>query len=254
MHRWLRRGLLMLFALNQVIALVSFLTPLPFPTFLLPASTLIMLGVALLHAAARYGWRRALLFWVLTTAITLLLEALGVSTGWVYGPYHYTERLGPRFLGLVPYIIPAAWFMALYPATVVAERALPLRRPMRTPRWALPLLAGMTMTAWDLVMDPMMVAHQHWVWEVPGAYFGVPIHNFVGWWVTTVLVVSSFLVLGRPQVPQPHPDDREAVIAYGLISLGNVLQALALGLPGPALVGFFATAPWVWIGWWGTSS
>lgn len=247
----LRRLLLGFFALTEFIALVCFLTPLSFPSFLLPLSTVAMLGVALLHASQRYGWPRAALFWALTTLLTMLLEAVGVYTGWIYGPYHYTTKLGPRFLGLVPYLIPAAWFMALYPATVVAERALPRPWPSRRQRWVLPLLAGMTMTAWDLVMDPMMTAYRHWVWEAKGAYFGIPLHNFVGWWLTTVLVVGSFLALGRPPVPHSHPDDREAVLAYGLIGLGNVIHAAALGLPGPALVGLFAIAPWVWLGWWG---
>ena len=247
----IRRLLLGLFALAEIAALIGFLTPWTVPGFLLPLSTLTMLGVALLHAGARYGWPRAVLFWGLTTLLTLLLEAVGVATGWIYGPYHYTSRLGPRFLGLVPYLIPAAWFMALYPATVVAEGALPRHWPSRRQRWLLPLLAGMVMTAWDLVMDPMMVAHQHWIWETPGGYFGIPLHNFAGWWLTTALVVGSFLLLAKPPVPNPHPDDREAVLAYGLIGLGNVLHAAALGLPGPALVGLFAITPWVWLGWWG---
>ncbi len=251
MNRRIRHALLLFFAGTQLLALVSLLTPLPFPQKLLSLSTLAMLAVALLHAEVRYGRRRAWLFWALTAGLTLLLETLGVATGWVYGAYHYTDKLGPRFLGLVPYLIPAAWFMALYPATVIAERALPRHWSPRWQRWALPFLAGMVMTAWDLVMDPLMTSAQHWVWEQPGAYFGIPLHNFLGWWGTTALVVAAFLLLGKVEVPHAHPSDREAVLAYGLIGLGNVLHTWALGLSGPALVGLFAIAPWVWLGWWG---
>jgi uncharacterized membrane protein len=39
--------------------------------------------------------------------------------------YHYTALLGPKFLGLVPYLIPAAWFMMNYPSFVIAERLIP---------------------------------------------------------------------------------------------------------------------------------
>ena len=53
------------------------------------------------------------------------------------------------------------------------------------------------MTAWDLVMDPMMVAGGHWVWEVEGAYFGVPLQNFWGWWLTTFVTFILFLALAR---------------------------------------------------------
>ncbi|NTW35817.1 MAG: carotenoid biosynthesis protein, partial [Syntrophobacteraceae bacterium] len=41
------------------------------------------------------------------------------------------------------------------------------------------------MTAWDVMMDPMMVRGQHRVWEADSAYFGIPLQNFWGWWLTT---------------------------------------------------------------------
>ena len=249
----LRRALLILYTFLVALALFCFVTPYTLPGFVLPATTVTMLIFALLHARGRYGWRRALLFWAWTTGVTLLLESIGVVTGWVYGPYHYTTRLGPRFLGLVPYQIPMAWFMALYPAMVVAERALPCAWSTRRKRWALPVVAGLTMTAWDLVMDPLMVAGKHWVWEVAGAYFGIPLQNFLGWWVTVIIVVAGFLLWGGGRMAADPPPDREAVLAYALIGLGNVAHALALGYPGPALVGFFALFPWVWIGWWGAA-
>ena len=36
------------------------------------------------------------------------------------------------------------------------------------------------MTAWDVGMDPMMVAAGNWIWETEGAYFGVPLQNYWG--------------------------------------------------------------------------
>ncbi len=254
MLRTLRRLLLALYGALALLVVLFLLTPPPVPSAFLPASTLVMLAFALLHAGARYGWGRALLFWGVTSILTLGFEALGVSTGWIYGPYHYTARLGPRFLGLVPYQIPLAWFMMLYPATVVAERALPAGWPEHRKRWVLPLLAGLAMTAWDLVMDPFMAGGRYWVWEVEGAYFGVPVHNFGGWWLTATVAVAVFLGLGRVSRPRAHPDDREAVVAYALVALGNVAHAALLGYWGPALVGFFALVPWVWLGWWGAGS
>ncbi len=81
--------------------------------FVLP---LLALGFVLTHSAARAGWRKAAFLFTLTIAVTLLMESLGVATGWVFGRYHYTDVLGPLFLGLVPYVVPIVWLNMLYPS------------------------------------------------------------------------------------------------------------------------------------------
>jgi putative membrane protein len=113
------------------------------------------------------------------------------------------------------------------------------------------------MTAWDLAMDPMMVAGGHWIWDVNGAYFGVPLQNFWGWWVTTFVTFALFLVLGRIR-PREKPlterrFDRLAIISYAITGLSTVLVVLQSGSGGPALVGLFAMLPWVLWGWWVTN-
>jgi uncharacterized membrane protein len=39
--------------------------------------------------------------------------------------YHYTDKLGYKFLELVPLIIPVAWFMLSYPSFIIANRLIP---------------------------------------------------------------------------------------------------------------------------------
>ncbi len=87
-----------------------------------PLVTLTGFTFALLHAAQREGWEGALRLLALVFVVSLLFESIGVATGLVYGPYHYTDHLGPKFLGLVPYLIPVAWFMMSYPSFVIADR------------------------------------------------------------------------------------------------------------------------------------
>ena len=137
---------------------------------------------ALLHAWMAWGGLRAGALLALTAVLSWAFEAVGVATGWIYGPYHYTELLGPRLAG-VPLLIPVAWFMMSYPSLVMA-RAL-LRPRAAHSAWRLAGLAAVVMTAWDLVMDPLMARIGFWVWELEGAYFGVPIQNFFGWLLTT---------------------------------------------------------------------
>ncbi|PIZ25795.1 MAG: carotenoid biosynthesis protein, partial [Chloroflexi bacterium CG_4_10_14_0_8_um_filter_57_5] len=45
---------------------------------------------ALVHACQREGWERALRLLALVFGVSLLFESVGVATGLIYGPYHYT--------------------------------------------------------------------------------------------------------------------------------------------------------------------
>ena len=163
------------------------------PWFYLPnlgniGFTLVFVLFSVLHCAACAGWKRTALFFVLAASVSYLLEELGVRTGWVYGAYHYSEMLGPK-LGHVPALIPLAWFMMIYPSWVVAEALL---RGVDTHSAAglvgQAVIAAMVMTAWDTVMDPVMAAAGNWIWERGGSYFGVPLHNYLGWLLTTFFV------------------------------------------------------------------
>ena len=242
--------LLIVYAALTVYTVASGFLGQRYQPFFTPLLSLLAFLFALLHASLRIGPRRGLLLLILTFSVSLLFESVGVLTGLVYGPYHYTDRLGPRFLGLVPYLIPIAWFMMMYPATIIAERLAPQGWPRWAWRLAVATLGGLVMTAWDLSMDPMMVAGGHWVWEVQGAYFGIPLHNFWGWWLTTFVTFGLYLWAGKivPSQRASPGFDRLAVISYGVTGLGSVFVDFQIGLGGAALTGLFAMAPWVLMG------
>jgi len=163
--------------------------------------TLCFTAFALTHAALTLGPRRAAAFFVLAAAISWAFEQIGVATGLVYGPYHYSAMLGAR-LGHVPILIPLAWFMMLYPSWRLAQVLMP--PPNNRPRWPFLLaqsaVAAMVITAWDAVMDPAMTASGYWIWAHGGPYFGVPLHNYAGWLLTTLTIyfLTSLLFARRP--------------------------------------------------------
>ena len=119
--------------------------------------------------------------------------------------YKYTDKLGVKFLGLVPYLIPIAWFMLSYPSYVIADRLV----PSGWKRWqrilAVAVVGGLVMIVWDAVMDPIMVAGGNWVWNIKGAYFGIPPQSFWGWWLTvsTTFVLYLWLFAKAPNPPKP---------------------------------------------------
>lgn len=170
--------------------------------------TLFFTGFALVHAAATLGPRRAAWFFLLAAVISWCFEQLGVATGLVYGPYHYSAMLGMR-LGYVPVLIPLAWFMMLYPSWRLAQVLLPpsaarFRWPFLLAQSA---VAAMVMTAWDAVMDPAMTTSGYWTWLHHGSYFGVPLHNYAGWLLTTmtIYVVAGAVIFRVPVAGQPLP-------------------------------------------------
>jgi putative membrane protein len=250
---------LSLFALLTTLMVVRMALGQVNPSWATVVCTLTCFIFAILHACTRLGWKQALTLIALCFGISLLFESVGVATGWIYGPYHYSDQLGVKFLGLVPYLIPLAWFMMMYPAFLMARWLTP-RLPKRWLRLlCLAGVGGLIMTAWDLTMDPLMVYGGHWIWEVQGAYFGVPIQNFVGWWLTTFVTFAVFLLICPKQLESPQTNgnmsarwDRWAFVSYLVTGLGNGVAAVVYGLSGPAMVGLFSMGPWLLLAWWKT--
>jgi uncharacterized membrane protein len=189
--------LFILFALRLVAKWLRFATGWPIPSTGNVGYTLIFSGFALSHCCASLGKRRTLAFFTISAIVSWILEEVGVSTGWVYGHYHYSNLLGPK-LGLVPAIIPLAWFMMIYSSWVIASALVGSTTQDASERvLSRSIVASMVMTSWDTVMDPGMSRAGNWVWETGGSYFGVPIHNYLGWLATTFIVYLLFGMASR---------------------------------------------------------
>jgi len=168
----------------------------------------ILLLFSLWHASVALGVRLTLAFFAITTVTSWIFEEIGVATGLVYGSYHYTATLGP-WLGSVPVLIPLAWFMLVYPSYVVANLIVD-GWPVGTPGGRghlvrLALVGALVMTAWDLVVDPILSGPTvgAWVWERGGPYYGVPVQNYLGWIVTTFTAYVLYRSVERRWTLQP---------------------------------------------------
>jgi len=245
--------ILAIYIIGSLYAIGRTLLGLPFIEWFVLILPVIGFLFAILHAIYRMNLKRAAILFVITFFITLFMEALSVKTGFPFGHYHYTEKLGPLFLGLVPYLIPLTWFMMAYPSYVMGSRIIPLNWSRNTRIVSLSALGGVILTSWDLVMDPMMVHGQHWIWENGGLYFGIPLQNFFGWWLTAFLVYLSFSLLDRyisRDVQKQKTDiDIYVVILYGITGLGSLNGAWRLGYFGPFTFGLIAMTSWVIVAW-----
>lgn len=181
--------------------------------------TYVVLGAiaALLHVAGRIGWRRSLPMFLVASGIALGSELLGTSTGLPFGEYQYTALLGTRILGLVPFPIPISWFYMIIGSLAIVGRLMAARDDRMT-KWKWSLAAGLVLVAWDVSMDPAMVKTLHWIWgdgdvftrsALPApivafftrdVFYGMPLSNWVGWFVTGVIIARLILAFAPPSL------------------------------------------------------
>jgi putative membrane protein len=81
----------------------------------------------------------------------------------------------------------------------------------------LPAFAAMFMVMWDLTFDPnSSTVRQWWIWRDGGGYFGVPISNFAGWYLTVFSFMLVFALWLRFTHAQPPVDAADEVGDRGL--------------------------------------
>jgi uncharacterized membrane protein len=165
------------------------------------------------NAMRRWGVGRAGTAAAATAAATTVVERVGTSTGIPFGRYVYSRALRPQ-IAHVPAIVPLAWFALGLPARETAHAALGTRS---TPATRI-VLGSAALTAWDLFLDPQMVGEGYWRWARRGVYRGIPLTNFVGWFVTG-LGVMALLEVALPPADEPTDADGALVGEYAYMGV-----------------------------------
>jgi putative membrane protein len=174
------------------------------------------------------GPRRATLSLLALAAFAYTIEAVGVATGFPYGAFYYGGSLGPKALGLVPYLLPVS-YLPLVIGSVAAAWG-----PWGTwGRVAQVFGAAVLLTLIDGVLDPGAAALGFWVWVEGGLYYGVPPGNYLGWLLSGSLAAVITVSAGRWREP-PLPILLDSAIIAVAFWTGISVFAL---LPAPALLG-----------------
>ncbi|MGA7470142.1 MAG: carotenoid biosynthesis protein [Halobacteriota archaeon] len=195
--------------------------------------------IAGLHGRERYGLKNMAIFFLVTWAVSLFFEALSINTGLPFGlHYHYTVQSLSLFG--VPSVIIFAYFGTGYFSWMLSHVFTGQFSKKLQGKWifVVPLIAAFILVMWDLGMDPIFsTVLSLWVWESPGPYFGVPIMNFVGWFVTGFIFYQLFaLYLSRYDRIRPQkvktlaskPYWLEAAVVYGLIGFTIIITPIAI--------------------------
>ncbi|MEV7326926.1 carotenoid biosynthesis protein [Micromonospora sp. NPDC093244] len=199
------------------------------------------------HALLSRGPRVAAALVAVATGGGFAIEAIGVATGVPFGSYDYSGELGPKLAG-VPLIIPLAWTWMAWPAWLAAVRltgggSTAGGAGTTAGRWVGRIaLATVGLAAWDLFLDPQMVAEGYWVWRdavpaLPGLP-GIPVSNYLGWLLFAVLMMSALRPLAGPAVEHTDRRDHPMVALYLWTYFSSILaHAVFLDLPASALWG-----------------
>ena len=178
-------------------------------------------------------------------------QTLGALTAIPFGPFVYTERIGQQLFNPLPWAVPLMWITSILSSRGVAR--LTLRPWRKTSNYGFRLIGLTTalVVLLDLGLEPFAVRVKHyWMWnptKLKFDWYDASWVNFLGWAVTTLLILAFATpsLINKKPSPQPPPEYVPLVIwllinllfatgaavhhlwpALGLVSLGGVAVAV----------------------------
>lgn len=173
---------------------------------------LFLLGILLLFLIRRETSPRFYLLFLFLYLFTFAMEAVGVATGLVFGPYSYGAGLGFTILA-VPIVIGFNWVL------IVLGLYSGLRRVFPDHGFLALLLTAAGAVLFDYFMEPVAIKLDYWSWE--GGV--IPLQNY-GAWFLIALVCASLLRIARIEI-------RSRLPLYYVCIQGLFFIALNLFLP-----------------------
>lgn len=181
---------------------------------------------AIVHGALTYRFRGIMTLVSLCLIVGSFFESLSLRTGFPFGHYYFTNVMGPQFFQL-PVLLVLAYIGMGYASWVLGLSILGnVGRPFsRGHVVILPLISSFIMVAWDLACDPVWATvARAWVWKDGGPFFGVPISNFLGWYLTTYFIYQLFALYVRSQdLPHKAPSHWRLPVLFYTVSAGSNL-------------------------------
>ncbi len=192
---------------------------------------LVLLGLVIFYASTVLKFRVFILL-IIAFAVSTGSELLGTAYGWVYGYYYYTDSfLGDKLFGLVPLSIPLLWtiiIMLAYSITNVIDPAnfFSLKKKLNVSSFLyvslLSTLDGFFAMSIDMLLDPIYTRFGAWIWPDGGAYFGIPISNFISWFFVAFMATLIFRIYCLPR-----PYEIEVNILYFAPVIGFSIVVIA---------------------------
>jgi putative membrane protein len=168
------------------------------------------LAVYLVAAVTHLGWKKTLTFTVAGYLIAFISEYSSINTGIPYGWYYYidTTKTQELWIAGVPFFDSLSYVFLTYCSYTAALLTL---SPVKTWRWnlvtletkslrhsgAVLLLGSLYQVFLDIVIDPVALQGHRWFlgqiygYREAGGHFGVPLSNYLGWWIVSLVLVFT---------------------------------------------------------------
>jgi putative membrane protein len=166
------------------VGILGLLWPLTHLVFirLIPTALLLSFGVLLLFhknsLSRRFVWTFSFVY-----IFSFFIEAMGVSTGIIFGGYHYGNSLGIKLFN-TPMIIGLNWVFLVYTSASLVNH-LKLSGIFSV------LLASLVMVLYDIVMEQVASLLDMWYWKDNQ----IPLQNYISWFACAVLFHSLLKVM-----------------------------------------------------------
>lgn len=185
------------------------------------------------------GWADAAKLVVLLGVYALGIETFAILTGFPYGHFGYSEHLGYKLFGYVPWTVAFAW-TPLMLCAYTAARSLFVSRVRRV------LFSTLLLVTFDLVLDPGAVLLGFWQYPAGGVFYDVPLSNFLGWIFSGMIgsvIMEAAISYFKPLLPPPVQIGSSA---FFIMFFWTAFAAFG-GLAVPAAIGgALAMAMYLW--------
>lgn len=146
--------------------------------------TFLILSACVVIAASN---RREAFLYLFAGMVGFVFEEIGVHTGFPFGSYQYLDTVKPSLAG-VPLPMISAWIVL--PAFVVQ-----LFIDQKIGKLKKIFLNALSLTFIDFLIDPVAIGPmKFWHWQNTGIYYGIPLINFIGWFIISLII---FTILGN---------------------------------------------------------
>ncbi|UFS69015.1 carotenoid biosynthesis protein [Geomonas sp. RF6] len=170
----------------------------------------------LVAAVLHLGWRKTIWFTVVGYLIAFASEYSSINSGFPYGWYYYIDATkgkelwiaGVPFFDSLSYVFLAycsyaTALLVLAPVKKVRGDLISLETGAIRRSFSALLLGSLFQVFLDIVTDPVALQGNRWFlgqiygYREVGAHFGVPLSNYLGWWLVSAVMIAALQVIDR---------------------------------------------------------
>jgi len=228
------RGIFLLFVLQLALVTVRMFQPAAlFGEARWPEAILLLLATvaAIASATSQLPGQNVMLASVIMAFVGGAAHTVGALTGIPFGPYVFTNEIGPQLFSPLPWVIPILWVLIVFTSRGVGRLIM---RPWRKTRnygfWLMGVTTALVVL-FDFGLEPFATQIKHyWLWHPTRAFlywYSAPWVDFVGWAATTLVILAFATPSLINKKSIKHPPDYSPLAIWLLLNGLFVAAAIA---------------------------